>query len=187
MAAYETPASKQAVLAIGKAIAVNRKNPPEPEILKAVPLHIDSVWELRKDRLSFFRSYLVLNSIYYLSHENILNLDHSTEGVIATYEHIPGSTDQTRSRCLLVKYKNHKNALKALKHFHDTYLPEQKKDFTLDSVTNDPKSFKIEDGWLSYKLLNRYIVIVFECPDLESARIIIQNIESNLMKRGGLL
>ena len=31
--------------------------------------------ELRQDRTGFFRSHLVLNSLYYLSHQNIFNLD----------------------------------------------------------------------------------------------------------------
>jgi len=44
MAFRETPASKQAVLTLGKAIAANRKSPPEPELLKILPLHIGSEW-----------------------------------------------------------------------------------------------------------------------------------------------
>ncbi len=70
MAERETPKSKKAVLAIGKAITANTNNPPEPELVKILPLKIGSSWKLRSDRLSFFRSYLALNTIYYLSHEN---------------------------------------------------------------------------------------------------------------------
>jgi hypothetical protein len=88
MAFRETPASRQAVFTLGKAITANRKTPPEPELLKFLAPHVGSAWKLRRDRLSFFRSYLALNSIYYLSHENILDLDLSTEAVIASYEHI---------------------------------------------------------------------------------------------------
>ena len=185
MAFRETPASKQAVLTLGKAIAANRKSPPEPELLKILPLHIGSAWKLRKDRLSFFRSYLVLNSIYYLSHENILDLDLSTEAVMAPYEHISSASDRTRSQFLLVKYENHERARKALNHFQDAYLPEHQKEFTAASAAKSPSLFKLEDGWLAYKLVNKYIAIVFECPDQESARIIIQENESNLLKNGG--
>jgi hypothetical protein len=63
MAERETPASKDAVLAIGNAISANTKNPPEPELVKILLLKIGSAWKLRIDRLSFFRSDLVLNSI----------------------------------------------------------------------------------------------------------------------------
>jgi len=183
MAYRETPASKQAVLTLGKAIAVNRKSAPEPELLKILPLHIGSAWQLRKDRSSFFRSYLVLNSIYFISHENILDLDLSAQAVIAPYEHISSSGDRKHSQFLVVKYENSKRARKALNHFHDAYLPEHIKEFTIDSTTQNLSFFKLEDGWLGYKLLSNYIAIVFECPDQESARIIIQKNESNLLKK----
>ena len=104
MAERETPASKEAVLALGKAIAAGTQYPPEPALVKILPLAIKAVWELRVDRLSFFRSHLVLNSIYYLSHENILDLDLSAEAVIAPYESIPGTGNPKRSQFLLVKY-----------------------------------------------------------------------------------
>jgi len=176
----ETPASKQAVLALGRAIAVNRKNAPQPELVNILPLQVGSDWKLRNDRLSFFRSYLVLNSIYYLSEKNILDLDLSTEAIIAPYEHISNATDRKRSRLLLVKYENHERARKALNHFHDIYLPEFKKELTADSAIKIPSLFKLEDGWLAYKLINNYITVVFECSDQESAKQIIKKIESNL-------
>jgi len=174
MAFRETPASKQAVLALGKAVAANGKISPEPEIFKILPLQIGSAWKLRKDRLSFFRSHLVLNSIYYLSHENILDLDLSTEVVTASYEHISSPGDRKRCRILLVKYEDHERAQKALNHFHEVYLPEHEKEFRTDSARKNMSLFKIEDGWLAYRLLSKYLAIVFECPDQESARIIIQ-------------
>jgi hypothetical protein len=185
MAERETPASKKAVLAIGKVITATSKNPPEPELVKILPLEIGSAWKLRKDRLGYFRSYLALNSIYYLSHENLLDLDLSAEAVIAPYEHISNSGDKKRSQFLLVQYENHERARKALNHFHDAYLPEYKKEITADSAANSPSLFKLEDGWLAYKLLGKYIAIVFECPDQESAMQIIQKNESSLLKKGG--
>ena len=77
LASRETTESKEAVLALGRAITRHRKNPPEPRILQVFPATIGSGWTLRNDRISFFRSHMVLNSLYYLSHQNILNLDHS--------------------------------------------------------------------------------------------------------------
>jgi hypothetical protein len=123
----------------------------------------------------------VLNSIYYLSHENILDLDLSAEAVSAPYQCISSSGDPKRSQFLLVQYENPERARQALNHFHDAYLPELKKEITADSAS----LFKLEDGWLAYKLLGKYIAIVFECPDPESARAILQKNESNLLKKGG--
>jgi hypothetical protein len=185
MAERETPASKEAVLALGRAIAAGAKNPPEPQLIKILPLKIGSAWNMRIDRLSFFRSHLVLNSIYYLSHENILDLDLSAEAVIAPYEHISNAGDPKRSQFLLVQYENLDRARKALNHFHDAYLPEYKKNITADSAAKSSSLFKLEDGWLAYKLLGKYIFIVFECPDQESAGAIIQKNESNLLKKEG--
>lgn len=185
MADRETPDSKQAVHTLGEAISANRKRPPGPELLKFLHTDIGSGWRLRKDRMSFFRSYLVLNSIYYLSEENILGLDLSAEAIIVPYERIPPSSDSKPILFLLVKYENHGRARKALSHFHDVYLPEHKKQDMVDSAAKNPNLFKLEDGWLGYRLLGKHIAIVFECPDQESARHIIQKNGSNLLKKGG--
>jgi hypothetical protein len=126
----------------------------------------------------------LVNSIYYLSEENILDLDLSTEAVTAPYEHISTPRGHKRIQFLCVKYGNHERARKALIHFHDAYLPEHKKEFKGDSASKGPSLFELEDGWLAYTLVNNCIAIVFACPDQESARMIIQKNESNLLKNG---
>ncbi len=123
--------------------------------------------------------------MYYLSGENILDLDLSTEAMTAQYDNISSPSGHKRIQFLLVKYDNHEHARKALNHFHAAYLPEHKKQSKADSATKGPSLFKLEDGWLAYKLVNKYIAIVFACPDRESARIIIQKTESNVLKNGG--
>jgi hypothetical protein len=185
MAERETPASKEAVLALGKAVDDGTQYPPEPTLVKLLPLEIDAVLKLRVDRLSFFRSHLVLNSIYYLSHENILDLDLSTEAVSAPYEFIRGLGDPKRSQFLLVQYENPQRARKALNRFRDAYLPDDKEEITAETAADSPSLFKLEDGWLAYKLIGKHIAIVFESPDPETARSILQKNESNLLKKGG--
>jgi hypothetical protein len=185
MAYRETPDSKKALHTLGRAIVANRKSPPEPELLKFLPSDMGSAWRLRKDRLSFFRSYLVLNSIYYISEENILDLDLSVDAIMAPYERITGSTGNKHVQFLLVKYQNRGRARKALSHFHDAYLPEHKKEDVADSAAKNPNFFRLEDGWLAYSLLGKYIAIVFECPDQASAREIIQQNGSNILEKGG--
>ncbi len=180
----ETAASKQAVLTLGKQIAANRKSPPEPELLKILPLDIGVVWKLRNDRIGYFRSHLVLNSLYYLSHQNILNLDLSTEAVTAPYDSIDGK-DRTRVQFLFVRYGDSGQAQQALDQFHKAYLPEHEKDSVAGSATENQSFFKIEDGWLGYKLHGPCIALVFECPDENSARMIIEQIQFNLLKTGG--
>jgi hypothetical protein len=184
MAERETPSSKEAVLAIGKAIAAATQHPPEPALVKLLPLEIDAVWKLRADRLSFFRSHLVLNSIYYLSHENILDIDLSAEAVSAPYQYISGSGDPKNSQFLLVRYESPERARQALNRFKGTYLPGDKKHITVETAADSPSLFKLEDGWMAYKLFGKYMAIVFESPDPESARAILQKNESNLQKKG---
>jgi hypothetical protein len=184
LANRETLASKQTVLTLGRLIAANRKRPPEPELFRRPLKRIGSAWELRKDRMSFFRSYLVLNSIYYLSDKDILDLDLSAEAVMAPYENVSSATDPKRCQFLMVKYEDEKRALKALNHFLNTYLPEYRQGDTVNSTNATPMLFELEDGWLGYNLIGNYVVIVFECPDQESVGTIIEKTESNLMKKG---
>ncbi len=176
MAEYETLDSREAVLSLGRAIVANRKNPPQPKLLNILPQTIGSDWKLRNDRIGYFHSYLVLNSLYYLSHQNILNLDLSTEAVAAPYEKVDNG-DLKRVQFLFVKYSDSAQARQALKKFHKAYLPERKIDFVEGSMIESPNCFKIEDGWLGYKLHGPCIALVFECPDQKSARNILKQIE----------
>ncbi|MFC1816921.1 hypothetical protein ACFL0M_13535 [Thermodesulfobacteriota bacterium] len=114
-----------------------------------------------------------------------MDLGLSTEAVIAPYELISGSGPIKRCQFLLVQYENLERARNALNHFHDAYLPEYRKEITADSAANSPSLFKLEDGWLAYKQLDKYLAIVFECSDKDSAGVIIRKIESNLPKKGG--
>ncbi len=177
MAYQETPASKDAVLALGLAIATDSENPAEPELLRILPQTIGSDWTLRSDRIGYLRSYLVLNSLYYLSHQNILDLDHSTEAVTAPYENMLDTEKHRRVQLVFVKYANPEHARQALEHFHNAYLPEHTKDFAADSMTSSSNFFNIEDGWLGYTLNGEHLALVFECPDQESARMILNHIQ----------
>ncbi|UCE22858.1 MAG: hypothetical protein JSV46_11810 [Candidatus Aminicenantes bacterium] len=182
MATRETPASRKAVLALGKAITADQKNPQQPKLVEALSPRMSPDWKLRKDRMSFFRSYLVLNSIYYLSQQNILQLDHSTEAVTAPYTKSSETGHDRRTQFLLIKYENPQRARNALGHFHDAFLPDHKKDIVPDSAIKNPSTFEVEEGWLGYQLKGQYLAIVFDCPDQESAQNIIHQNVLNLPK-----
>ncbi|UCE06747.1 MAG: hypothetical protein JSW07_01515 [bacterium] len=180
MAYQETPVSKEAVLFLGRVITANRKNPFQPELLKILSSNVGSEWILRNDRINYFRSYLVLNSFYYLSHQNILNLDLSTEAVTVPYEIITATGDRKRVQFLFVKYANSDRARKAMNYFHEAYLPDQSKDSIEDFNAKSPHLFKIEDGWVGYFMIGKFIALIFECPDQESGLKILNQIEINL-------
>jgi hypothetical protein len=177
MATQETPESKQAVLELGRAIIKGRTNPFPPTIIKALPSILPQKWKLRKDRIGFFRSHLVLNSLYYLAHENMLNLDHTTEAAAAPYEKMDPSENRSRIQLLTVKYSNPAQVKNALADFHQAYLPDYAYDLHSKSSEDLINTFPIEDGWLAYKFHKNSLTIVFECPDQETARTIIQQIK----------
>ena len=176
MAYQETLESKEAVLVLSCSIAKGRQNPPRPELLQSLPESLQPNWTLHQDRASFFRSHLVLNSLYYLGQENMLDLDLTSEAVTAPYERKDPSGSPTRLQFLLVRYPDHKRARNALAHFHRVFLPEQPFPIKSGSSGEMTNIYSIEDGWLGYKLQNRTIAFVFECPDQETARIIIDQL-----------
>jgi len=172
MATQETPESKKAVLALGRSIVKKRGNPPRPNLLKKLPESFSPNWMLGNDETSYFRSHLVLNSIYYLGQENMLNLDLNSEAVTAHYERMD-SKGKKRIRFLLVRYPDNKLARQALSHFHKVYLPEHSHPPQSGSSGEISNAFLIEDGWLGYKFKDNIIALIFECPDQETARTII--------------
>jgi hypothetical protein len=177
MAYQETPESKQAVLELGRAIIKGRTNPPAPSLMKALPSALHQSFNLRKDRAGYLRSHLVLNSLYYLGHENMLDLDHTTEAVTAPYERKDPSGSRSKIQHLIVKYFDSEQAKNALAHFHQTYLPDYP--LTKHSISSESmkSTFPIEDGWLGYKFHQKTLTVVFECPNQETARAIISEIK----------
>jgi hypothetical protein len=111
-------------------------------------------------------------------------LDLSTEAVTAPYEKA-NSGELKRVQFLFVKYPDSTKAQKALGNFHNAYLSERKRDLVEGSMTESPNFFKIEDGWLGYKLHGSCIALVFECPDKGSAGMFIKQIQFDLIKNGG--
>jgi hypothetical protein len=177
MAYRESPESKQAIIMLGKSITSHRNRPPQPKLLHVFPTELASGWTLRRDRIGFFRSYLVLNSLYYLSHRNILDLDHSTEAVTGSYEKESDGSSRQKIQILFITYVNDLKAENALKHFMEAYLPEHQAGGTQFSKSENTKFFKIEDGWLGYRLEGKCIALVFQCPDERCARDFLSQIQ----------
>jgi hypothetical protein len=177
MATQETPESKQAIFELGRAIVKGRSDPPAPELMKALPSVLHQNWQIRKDRAGFFRSHLVLNSLYYLGHENMLELDLSTEAITAPFDNRDSTESLSRIQFLSVIYTNPDQAKKALAHFHQAYLP----DIPFRALSKLPEvitnTYPIEDGWLGYRLSMNILSLIFECPDQETAKVIISQIK----------
>lgn len=177
MSYQETPESKEAVMTLGRAIVKDRRNPLSPDLLKNLPATFLPNWILRKDRTSFFRSHLVLNSLDFLGQENMLDLGLTSEAVTAPYERKNSSGGQTRIQFLLVKYPDQESATAALALFHRVYIPEHLFQTKSDSAGEIVNMFPVEDGWLGYRMKDDTIAFMFECPDRETARAIVEQIK----------
>jgi hypothetical protein len=177
MAVQETPESKQAVLSIGEAIVKGRKNLAGPNLTKKLKNTLISDWLLRRDRIRFFRTHLVLNSVYYLSHQNILDLDLACQVVMALYEKKESSGERARIPYLWVEYPDPQKAQTALSRFHKAYLPEHPAKTLADHGDRIQNAYAVEDGWMAYTCKEKSISLVFECPDEETARAILDQSE----------
>jgi hypothetical protein len=181
MTYQETPKSKEAVLSLGRAVAENDRYLNEPYLLNILADEIADGWKLKRNQIRYFHTHMILNIFYYLSLENILNLDHSTQAVMATYEKTGGEKPK-QVRVLFVKYATPEKASRALDLFCKSYIPESAKANTKTRTSEEPAFFLIEDGWLGYKLKHESLALVFKCPDEKSAQAVINGIRFDLLK-----
>ncbi len=165
LAEREDADSKGAVLELGRRIAAGRSLPAPPRLAALVPPAIGERFAVRGDSICFLRSHLVLNSAYFLSQQNILNLDRTVEAVTARYDRSDPDGTRRRARLLLVRYPDAAAARAALGRFREAYLPE-----TLAGPKGAASAVvRIEDGWTGYALAGPCLAVVFEAPDRETA------------------
>jgi hypothetical protein len=149
-------------------------------------------YKLHSSHVSYFRSYLVLNSIYFLSTQNILKLDLKTEAIIASYR--SSGADQPKSaRLLEIRYEAPRSAVAAFRSFVQSYLPERNCQAQQSRERPAPKAQAtghpvqlpqigsgappqagiclVEDGWVGYRLAGRTLVLAFQLPSEEVARL----------------
>ena len=183
MADHETNASKKAVQALGQAIARGRSIPLRPALIRALPTRVGSRFFMRPDGVTFLRSHLVLNSVYFLSSENLLDLGPDCEVATITYRQEPAAAtgNAKPTRLLLARYANEVAAAKALHHFGRIYLPEKFNGPTA-SLIGDNGVAAIEDGWMGFARSGRSLALVFESPDEASARLFLSEVTRILTK-----
>jgi hypothetical protein len=168
LAYRENAQSKETVLKLGRTVVAGREMPSAPIFLEALPRASASGYEIRADRLCYFRSHLVLNSVYFLSTGNILDLGRSAEATTVAFAPAKSTESRRSVQLVLVRYPNQDSARKALAHFERAYLPE--KHLVLpESSAGAGAFYQIEDGWLGYGRSGRALALVFECPDRSSA------------------
>ncbi len=178
MASQKTPEAETAVMTLGRALAEGRRNPPPPDLLKSAPASFRPDWKRRRDTVGFLRSHLVLNTLYYLGQENMLDLDASAEAVTCGYERKPSAPGK-RLQFLIVKYSNSGRARQALAHFHRVYLPEHPIPAASTASSEVANAFRVEDGWMAYRLRDEQIAFALGCPDRDTATLILSQTRWN--------
>jgi hypothetical protein len=181
MATRQTPESKKAVLSLGQTIAGKDEASDEPYLLNILTDEIADGWKLKYNQIRYFHTQLVLNMFYYLSLENILNLDHSTQAVMATYEKTGGEKPK-QARVLFIKYVTPEKASRALDLFRKSYITKSAKANTNIDTPEEPTIFQVKDGWLGYKLKHDSLALVFKCPNEKSAQAVINSLCFDLLK-----
>jgi hypothetical protein len=145
-------AAEKAVLELGKAVAPKLGPAGElPDLLKCLPPA-----GLKKNRTSYFHDAVHLSNRYFVSSENILDLNAATECVFAEYKSGP----QESGSLLIVRYPDAAKAQAAGRSFLQAFLPEAD---ALGAARTENKK------WVMAKVRGNAVVIVFEAPSKEYA------------------
>ena len=116
-----------------------------PRIISYLPQHA-----LLRESIRYFHHYIWMNSHYFISNENILNMNDSTDAVLAKYKE-----DENKYLLLLVEYPTRASAMEALDRFEKKYLRRSGQDSTLSDT---------KDSFTQPKLFDRVLAVIFQSP-----------------------
>lgn len=152
LAVGDDRAAKPAIFKLGKAVATLIKSTgSEPDLLKHLPRK-----NIDKKRIRFFHTQLLLNKHYFVSDENILNLNNQTDCLMAEFP----DKNESSTFLLLIQYKTNTQARNAHDKFLRIYMPEAK----------DSGYIKTENQkWSIAKIDQDMVKIVFDAPSKSQA------------------
>jgi len=157
---------KDVILGLGEKISFKiDKQGKLPELLFKLPEE-----GLIPNSEKFFHKQIVLNNLYFLSTENLLNLSEKTSAVMADY-----STGKINLKLLLISYPDSSQAELALENFCKKYLksaPSEKR--IIQRVE--------EDKFIGLELEKNYLWITFEGKEETKTKKFLQNVKENLKR-----
>ncbi len=160
----ETPEVRRALLDLGGAIA--RSIPGEgnvPGILSLFPRGFD----VRNAR--YLHSHLILNYHFFVSQDNILHLDTTTEAALA-----PAGEGARKINLLIIRYPAVPAAAAALESFAKSYLRS-------DAVSGP---VEVKGGtWSAVVVRGAYLLAVFGAPSRDKAGSILNEAAGKLARR----
>jgi hypothetical protein len=153
----ETQAKKDVVFRLGRAIAGAIKSEgPLPPILTLLPAE-----NLLPESVHYFHHYIWLNSFYFVSNENVLNIGNDTPAALAKYRKAG-----TTFFLLLVRYPNAALAEAAAGQFRLKVL----------GGAADGMRLLKEGRWTGLQCRGDLISVVFNAPDVATVRDILSKI-----------
>ena len=125
---------------------------------------------LARETIRYFHHYVWLNSHYFIADENILNIDESTDALLAKY----GDAGH-RSILLLVQYATVGDAKAGQNEFEGHYLPDKSENGVV----------QIEDRtWAGCRLDGRLLTVVLAAPTEEAARALMEAVRKKAAPGG---
>ena len=175
LANEETPESRAAVIELGRRLVRGRPEPLRPALLEALP-ETAGGGKIDPRSVRFFRSRHVLNSVYFVSYQNILRLNPSVEAVTAYYGVPSDSVESRPCPVFILRYPAGDAAVKALAEFHAAYFPEHGADAPHGTSDEVLRIYPVESGWAGYRIHGRFGILVFESPGPDAGKRIVQDV-----------
>lgn len=156
LATPETPKAKKAIFELANHIENHIENSGSlPPVLRLLPQT-----DLLNPSIRYFRHSIWLNSYYYISADNILNLNDRTEAVLAKYEF----DQKERPLLLIVQYPDKETLIKAEKRFRQHYYQSQQSDIIRIS----------EKSWSGIGAYKGVLAVVFKANQKSQAEELLQ-------------
>ncbi|MGB2696659.1 MAG: DUF6599 family protein [Candidatus Zixiibacteriota bacterium] len=157
---------KDLIQNLGKSISDKIKNKGEsPKLLNRIPQD-----NLQKQSLFYFHKNIVLNNLYFLSKENILNLSEKTNALLASYKF-----DNESLKLLLIEYPDTLGSRKAFVSFNQKHLKA-----TISSLRNLQKVG--EDLYSGVELKDNFLIVVLEGKTKSSVDKLLKATKNSLEK-----
>ncbi len=163
MAYPESDIVKTQIFSLARILTKDLLTTGYPDLLNALSLKLGAFY-LLKNKVHFFRSYLVLNSLYFLAQDNILYLDRDCQAVLAFYRSDCGQTIPG----LIIQYPESNLAHRALASFVQALFADQ-------PGSNDYFT-QTGEGWIGCTQDKNHCYITFEHSCVESAQQFLQQL-----------
>jgi len=176
IATDETEEAKQAIYDLGKVIAERiRDDGPEPDLLELLSNYKKDLKEVH-----YFHNHYCLNKYYFISEENLLDLDSQTEGILTRFKNETVTSDLSEASSfaiLLIRYKSSDKAQVALKKFLANYLHNADE----EGIAQTENS-----RWASANVIGNIFIGIFDAPSKDKIKSVFNDIKNLYIKTNNL-